>query len=135
MWIRSNTQFQFQFYFHKSFMFFFFIKQSLEITETEINDISLTKVWEESRKCIIFLIFFIISGLSCVVLSVLVLSVSSALLARRYRQGKTYQIEIDKEMWVNIIDAQLFLWLLYNSKYKMSKYHAAAQAIICQLFH
>jgi len=37
-------------------------------------------------------------GLSCVVLSVLVLSVSSALLARRYRQGKTYQIEIDKEI-------------------------------------
>jgi len=37
-------------------------------------------------------------GLSCVVLSVLVLSVSSGLLARRYKQGKTYQIEIDKEI-------------------------------------
>ena len=41
-----------------------------------------------------------IPGLSCVVLSVLVLTVSSGLLARRYKQGKTYQIEIDKEMWV-----------------------------------
>merc|ERR1711976_20720 len=37
-------------------------------------------------------------GLSCVVLSVLVLTVSSALLARRYKQGKTYQIEIDNEI-------------------------------------
>ena len=41
---------------------------------------------------------FTIPGLSCVVLSVLVLTVSSGLLARRYKQGKTYQIEIDKEM-------------------------------------
>jgi len=37
-------------------------------------------------------------GLSCVVLSVLVLTVSSALLAKRYKQGKTYQIEIEKEI-------------------------------------
>jgi len=40
----------------------------------------------------------VLMGLSCVVLSVLVVSVSSALLARRYKQGKTYQIEIDKEI-------------------------------------
>jgi len=37
-------------------------------------------------------------GLSCVVLSVLVLTVSSALLAKRYKQGKTYEIEIEKEI-------------------------------------
>merc|ERR1711953_325864 len=40
----------------------------------------------------------VLMGLSCVVLSVLVLSVSTLLLARRYKQGKTYQIEIEKEI-------------------------------------
>jgi len=37
-------------------------------------------------------------GVSCLVLSVVVLTVSSVLLARRYRQGKTYQLEIEKEI-------------------------------------
>ena len=52
------------------------------------------------KKMIWMLKTFPISGLSCVVLSVLVLTVSSALLAKRYKQGKTYEIEIEKEMWV-----------------------------------
>lgn len=37
-------------------------------------------------------------GVSCIVLSVLVLTLSTGLLARRYRQGKTYQLEIEKEI-------------------------------------
>jgi len=40
----------------------------------------------------------ILMGVSCLVLSVLVLTVSSVLLARRYKQGKTYQLEIEKEI-------------------------------------
>ena len=59
-----------------------------------------------------------IPGLSCVVLSVLVLTVSSGLLARRYKQGKTYQIEIDKEMWVLVF---LYIYLLKVSSV-FSKY-------------
>jgi len=37
-------------------------------------------------------------GVSCIVLSVVVVTTFSALLARRYRQGKTYQLEMEKEI-------------------------------------
>ena len=67
-----------------------------------------------------------IPGLSCVVLSVLVLTVSSGLLARRYKQGKTYQIEIDKEMWVLV-----FLYPVENvfSKYCEKRFVASSTCL------
>merc|ERR1712115_757525 len=40
----------------------------------------------------------IIMGVSCILLSVVVVTVSTVLLARRYRQGKAYQLEIEKEI-------------------------------------
>ena len=74
----------------------FFIAESLYWFPE--HKISLTGEQFVLQKMIWILKTFPISGLSCVVLSVLVLTVSSALLAKRYKQGKTYQIEIEKEM-------------------------------------
>lgn len=38
------------------------------------------------------------AGISCSLLSLLILSVSSVLVVRRYRAGKTYQLELEQEM-------------------------------------
>ena len=69
-----------------------------------------------------------IPGLSCVVLSVLVLTVSSGLLARRYKQGKTYQIEIDKEMWVWFVFLYIYLLKVSSvfSKYCEKRFVASS---------
>ena len=72
-----------------------------------------------------------IPGLSCVVLSVLVLSVSSGLLARRYKQGKTYQIEIDKEMWVWFVFLYIYLLKVSSviSKYCEKRFVASSTCL------